>query len=293
MHRKKLESERLLMGIFNNMKTNFSAGELSYKEFCQWLSYNPILVTPLHLLQIKLKKKLMGEKFWTQKTLEREKNTDLNDLSFIFKYKEMIKVKNFQFKEHKNQIDLIQMEQKFFEDVNSNQQQFKNHLHNKKREENLLLTSFQINRKKPSMDAVSDSGSSTKSNNNITKSNSNSNNLNMQNRSRSNSNSNSNNLNTQNRPHSRANSVTNSPATLSRKGSTNLNSSNHGNNSPHRTDSFNLQRNDSKKNLKNLKNSFKNRVGKNNAVYVAEDENHEVDMQKLSRKNKRLSAKFD
>jgi hypothetical protein len=108
------------------MKANFSAGELSYQEFCQWLSYNPILIKPLHLLQIKLKKKLMGEKFWLKKTIEREKNMELNDLSFLFKFKELIKVKNFQFKEYKNQLDLIEMEQKYFEDAN-NKQQLHNH----------------------------------------------------------------------------------------------------------------------------------------------------------------------
>ncbi len=63
VHKRRVDSAPALSMLYNDAKAKLSS-ETSLGEFVKWSSYNLSMVSPMLILQIKLRKRLLGEKFW-------------------------------------------------------------------------------------------------------------------------------------------------------------------------------------------------------------------------------------
>jgi hypothetical protein len=91
-HRKTVESSTALQLLFQNLKTHFP-GELSISDFCNWTKLNPSVLTPLLLLQLKLRRSLISEGFWMKLADDRQRHPEMGKLTFIKDLQDKIKAK--------------------------------------------------------------------------------------------------------------------------------------------------------------------------------------------------------
>lgn len=82
VHQKKVESSPNLLQMFNNCKEIYSS-EVSLKDFCRWSLLNGSFITPILLVQLKLRKQILGEKFWGQMVTRKAENPDICALDFV------------------------------------------------------------------------------------------------------------------------------------------------------------------------------------------------------------------
>eukprot|EP01040_Poterioochromonas_malhamensis_P011531 gene11531-12575_t len=72
VHKRKLETSSTMQSIFHDLRDNWTP-ELSIQDVVKWSSKvgNNNILTPVLLMQIKLRKFVMGEKYWLAKTKKR------------------------------------------------------------------------------------------------------------------------------------------------------------------------------------------------------------------------------
>ena len=54
-----------------SLKNNFG-GEISMADFCNWILLNPSILSPALILQLKLRRGIIGEGFWITLPSERK-----------------------------------------------------------------------------------------------------------------------------------------------------------------------------------------------------------------------------
>lgn len=54
-----------------SLKNNFG-GEISMSDFCNWILLNPSVLSPVLVLQLKLRRGIIGEGFWVTLSEERK-----------------------------------------------------------------------------------------------------------------------------------------------------------------------------------------------------------------------------
>ena len=67
VHKRRVDSSPALTMMFNEAKSKLPA-EASMADFVKWAKSNTSLVSPLLILQIKMRKKLLGERYWVKLT---------------------------------------------------------------------------------------------------------------------------------------------------------------------------------------------------------------------------------
>jgi hypothetical protein len=75
LHKKKIKSDTLLKGYFNEMKEQYPDDRVSYYQFLNWTRENPVLVKPLKLLREQIRKRVLKEDIWRKLTEERVEST--------------------------------------------------------------------------------------------------------------------------------------------------------------------------------------------------------------------------
>ncbi len=70
MHKKRMDATVTLQNLFKNLKMT-CANNLTLAEFCNWTTANPSALSPLLILQVTLRKKLISEVYWMRMTAER------------------------------------------------------------------------------------------------------------------------------------------------------------------------------------------------------------------------------
>lgn len=82
LHRRKVETSPMLGSLFAEFKTKHPV-EITKLDFCAFLNGNSTLSTPIILLQIKLRKQVIGEGFWQRKASAREKDRVQGDAAYV------------------------------------------------------------------------------------------------------------------------------------------------------------------------------------------------------------------
>lgn len=93
IHKRKVEAAPALQVLFNDAKTRLNA-EISLADFAKWASYNPSLVSPLLIVQLKIKKLLCGEKFWVKQADKRENHPEQSRIDYTKRLHAIIKKLN-------------------------------------------------------------------------------------------------------------------------------------------------------------------------------------------------------
>jgi hypothetical protein len=106
---------------------------------------NSAILTPLVLLQLKLRKFIIGEKYWTTKTAERQSDEEMKKVEYIRKFQTIVKSKITAFKQRKD----LEAKEK---ELNAKKLMGKAEA-NIARKQSILMESFQL--KSPSKVAVS------------------------------------------------------------------------------------------------------------------------------------------
>lgn len=68
-------------------------------EFVKWCGLNVSVVSPLLILQLKLRKQIISERYWNRMAAERKANPELGQYGFIKSLQAQIKAKNEAFKQ--------------------------------------------------------------------------------------------------------------------------------------------------------------------------------------------------
>lgn len=82
IHRKKVEKNSTLAVLFTKLKNEYP-GEINLKDFCKWTAENPFIISPVLILQLHLRRQIIGEKFWAKLTEDRLEDPEMGDLGFI------------------------------------------------------------------------------------------------------------------------------------------------------------------------------------------------------------------
>lgn len=93
MHRKKVESASSLSLVMNDLRSKYSA-ELSVQDVCKWTTTNSSILSPIVIMQLKFRKQLLGEKYWTKATDERAADKERSTVDWMRKFFEMVRKKS-------------------------------------------------------------------------------------------------------------------------------------------------------------------------------------------------------
>lgn len=102
VHKRKLETSSTMQSIFHDLRDNWTP-ELSIQDVVKWSSKvgNNNILTPVLLMQIKLRKFVMGEKYWLAKTKKRFEDPHQSRVEYIKEFQTIIKNKLADFKKKK------------------------------------------------------------------------------------------------------------------------------------------------------------------------------------------------
>lgn len=102
VHKRKLETSSTMQSIFHDLRDNWTP-ELSIQDVVKWSSKvgNNNILTPVLLMQIKLRKFVMGEKYWLAKTKKRFEDPQKSRVEYIKEFQTIIKNKLIDFKKKK------------------------------------------------------------------------------------------------------------------------------------------------------------------------------------------------
>lgn len=136
MHHRKLETSSTLQALYDNMKKEFEI-ELSMLEFCKWTAANASVVTPVLMLQLKIRKQIIGENFWLKLTNARKQDSIKGKLEFVSKLRKIVHDKNEKYRQRlvENRINGLRVNST--EKLSAGSQ-------NVKRKESFLLKAFNM-----------------------------------------------------------------------------------------------------------------------------------------------------
>jgi hypothetical protein len=100
MHKKKVDRDPSLLLIYNKMKKQY-LGELSLEEFNRWTAEHSSLVSPLKMLQVHLRGRILGDKFWENMSIERKENPELGKLEYWQQLQKKVIAQNNYFRARK------------------------------------------------------------------------------------------------------------------------------------------------------------------------------------------------
>eukprot|EP01033_Poteriospumella_lacustris_P016225 gene16225-11610_t len=93
MHRKKVETASSLSLIMSELKNKYSA-ELSVQDICKWTTINSSIMSPIVIMQLKFRKQLLGEKYWSKAADVRAADKERSTVEWMRKFFEMIHKKS-------------------------------------------------------------------------------------------------------------------------------------------------------------------------------------------------------
>lgn len=96
IHKKKISAVPALEALFSNYKKSCPA-EVKVSEFHTWSLTNPVVITPMLVLQFSLRKQVIGEKYWKAMAVARKENAVFGDFMFTRKLQQMVKEVNDQY----------------------------------------------------------------------------------------------------------------------------------------------------------------------------------------------------
>jgi hypothetical protein len=93
MHRKKVESALSLSIVLQELKNKYNS-ELSVQEVCKWAHANNSVLSPIVIMQLKLRKQILGEKYWNRATDQRAADPELSTAEWMFSFFESVQKKS-------------------------------------------------------------------------------------------------------------------------------------------------------------------------------------------------------
>jgi Ca2+-binding EF-hand superfamily protein len=100
VHKRKLESSAAMQALFQALKRDYS-GELSIADIINWIRTNPSIISPILVLQLKLRKDIIGEGFWLEQMAYRRQHPEFQKHLFIKTLQKQVALKNENFKREK------------------------------------------------------------------------------------------------------------------------------------------------------------------------------------------------
>jgi len=92
LHKKKIGTSTTFQIMVDGLKDRFPF-EISLKNFLSWCRTIPAILSPAIILQLKLRRCILGEKFWVHQTyLRTQKVEETNKVKFIIQLKEKLRV---------------------------------------------------------------------------------------------------------------------------------------------------------------------------------------------------------
>lgn len=92
INRKKMDANPATQAIFTELKEKYPS-ELSITDICKWTAINSSLLSPILILQIKLRQNIIGEKYWQHQTDLRAADPEKNDIGYIKQLMGLVKSK--------------------------------------------------------------------------------------------------------------------------------------------------------------------------------------------------------
>lgn len=99
MHRRKLDRDPSLMALYTGLRNNCQEGIVTMPDFAKWARANPSFSSPLMILQLHLRKHVIGESFWSNLSKKRKADPLMCKISFIKQLEKEILEKNRKFLE--------------------------------------------------------------------------------------------------------------------------------------------------------------------------------------------------
>jgi hypothetical protein len=162
VHKRKLETSSIMQTIFHNLRDHYQP-ELSIQDVCRWSSAvgNNSILTPLLLLQLKLRKFVIGEQYWLTRTMKRANDSERSKVEYIKDFQQIIKTKLY---ETKTKRDLSKQQQKL-----SDRNRMGRAQENIARKQSILLDVFKLKGATPNGSARPLSGTTNGSSRKINK----------------------------------------------------------------------------------------------------------------------------
>ncbi len=93
-----MDASPATQAIISHLRENFPS-ELSIADLCKWTTQHSSLISPILVLQIKLRKNIIGEKYWQQMMAARAADPEKSKVEYIKKLTMMTKSKAEQAKQ--------------------------------------------------------------------------------------------------------------------------------------------------------------------------------------------------
>ncbi len=94
--RKRVETSPALRATFDALNRQFTS-DVSIDEFCRFCALNLSMVTPVLMLQLQLRKQIIGEKYWTEMTKSRKQHPEQGKYKYVKELQKMVLRKADQF----------------------------------------------------------------------------------------------------------------------------------------------------------------------------------------------------
>lgn len=104
VHSRRVDSSSALTLLLNDAKEKLPA-EISLANFVKWALNNLLLISPMLILQIKVRKRLLGEKYWAKMSEKRASDEELAKLDFTKKLQNSIKTIHQETSDKKAKVD--------------------------------------------------------------------------------------------------------------------------------------------------------------------------------------------
>lgn len=134
MHRKKVETASSLSLIMSELKNKYSA-ELSVQDICKWTTINSSIMSPIVIMQLKFRKQLLGEKYWSKAADVRAADKERSTVEWMRKFFEMIHKKSAEQRRLRKEASMSKAHKR------ENMSESQKNIHDK---QTLLLSSFNM-----------------------------------------------------------------------------------------------------------------------------------------------------
>lgn len=82
MHKRKIDKDPILQSIYAKFRREFPPN-ITLQDFVRFTSANPSITSPLMMLQLHIRRQILGEAFWERLTKQRSANEEQSELDYI------------------------------------------------------------------------------------------------------------------------------------------------------------------------------------------------------------------
>lgn len=138
--RKRVETSSALQALMDAFKKHYPS-EVSLADFCKWTALNPSIITPVLMLQLQLRRQIIGEKYWMQQTDDRSSHPEKCRLLYVKVLQDKIVANTEQFNNVKRQNSIVHSSSSKKKFGAANEEDIVN---NNNRKQSLLMTAFNM-----------------------------------------------------------------------------------------------------------------------------------------------------